>query len=308
MIGCNMISGAKAFLLFDGLPGAGKTYIADKLVKDSKNFKFISIHFDDNISFKCSDDFSWKNERSDLCSCIETLVSECGHGNLSCRSELLKINAGDHVNKNLPVIFILDDNFFYRSMRKLYYRLSKTLRVAYMTVSFRTPLEICLKRNSERKDSVPDHVITRMNARFEWPDAPWERYNLDLGVLDSDAIVEIVEEFTRSVLKQPLVFIDWEELKAEKARSREINKSNPVHALDGVLRSLVKACISSLDPELKQKHGKEFSKVKAKTLTQLKPSACEKFSLPSGDFEAWIHMAFAENVLKDIPLNIDIFE
>lgn len=118
-----------------------------------------------------------------------------------------------------------------------------------MTVSFRTPLGTCIIRNSERKDSVPDHVITRMNARFEWPDAsvsPWERYNLDLTFSGSDTIIETIEDFTESVLEQPLVFIDWERLAAEKDKSREINKSNAVHALDVVLRSLVKACIDSL--------------------------------------------------------------
>lgn len=122
------------------------------------------------------------------------------------------------------------------------------VRVAYMSVSFRTSLEMCIKRNAERVASVPENIIHRMNSRFEWPNAaisPWERYNLELDGSISD-IVEEIEKFVEFVLKQPLVFIDWEKLEAERNKSREINRMNPVHVIDDVLRSLVNACVNSL--------------------------------------------------------------
>ncbi|VDO05082.1 unnamed protein product [Rodentolepis nana] len=134
-------------------------------------------------------------------------------------------------------------------MRKQYYQLSKILKIAYMSVSLRTSLEICIKRNAERSSSVPESTIHRMNSRFQWPNAaiyPWERHNLELSSPMSDSIVEEIEGFVQSVLEQPLVFIDWEKLEAEKSMSREANKMNPIHFIDDVLRSLVNACVNSL--------------------------------------------------------------
>nr|CDS26637.1 l seryl trna(sec) kinase [Hymenolepis microstoma] len=123
------------------------------------------------------------------------------------------------------------------------------IKIAYMSVSFQTSLEICIRRNAERVSSVPEGIIHRMNSRFQWPCAtisPWERYSLVLSSSMSDAIVEEVEGFVESVLKQPLIFIDWEKLEAERNMSREANKMNPLHIVDDVLRSLVNACINSL--------------------------------------------------------------
>lgn len=162
-----------------------------------------------------------------------------------------------------------------------------------------------------------------MNERFEWPDSSsysWERHNLDLIGTETSCPVGTIEAFIDSVLQQPLIFIDMKMLGAEKEKSRVINKTNPIHALDGVLRSLVNTCVTSLCKfgfssilrfttsialELRKKFGKDFSKAKALTLLQLKPTASEKFGLPRMDFEAWVQAAFAENVAAIIPLNIN---
>lgn len=45
-------SGIKALVLFTGLPGAGKSCVANSLVNTSKLYRFISIHFDDNLIFE----------------------------------------------------------------------------------------------------------------------------------------------------------------------------------------------------------------------------------------------------------------
>ncbi len=58
--------------------------------------------------------------------------------------------------------------------------------------------------------------------------------------------VEEIENFIDMTMKKPLVFIDLKALEYEKQKDREITKSNPTHAMDDVLRSLVNACISSL--------------------------------------------------------------
>ncbi|VDM32857.1 unnamed protein product [Hydatigera taeniaeformis] len=126
----------------------------------------------------------------------------------------------------------------------------------------------------------------------------------DLTGMESDSPVGNFEAFVDSVLQQPLSFVDIERLKVEKEKSRAVNKSNPTHALDDVLRSLVNNCFASLSSDLRKKFGKDFSKVKALTFSQLKPLAGDKFALPRLDFEAWVQAAFAENLATMIPLNL----
>lgn len=174
-------------------------------------------------------------------------------------SDKFHANLGKNIgNGNNPVVLILDDNFYYRSMRKQYYQLSKIcmffyftldfqVRIPFMSISFRTPMDECIRRNAERCNSVPDSVINRMESRFEWPDSnicPWERYNLELN--NSITINRDIEDFVGFVLDQPLVFVDLEQLEAERENSREINNANAIHILDDVLRSLVKRYMNSL--------------------------------------------------------------
>ncbi|CDS43439.1 rab6 interacting protein 2 [Echinococcus multilocularis] len=252
----------------------------------------------------------WKTERNAIYSSIQTFITEFGSGNRSFEIQGLHIRLPKETTGNLPVVVILDDNFYYRSMRKQYFLLSKACRCAYLTVSLRTPLNLCIERNSKRTPSIPSSVLDRMNERFEWPDAsnyPWERHNLDLIGTESNYQIGTIEAFIDSVLQQPLILIDMTRVKAEKEKSRAINKANPIHALDDVLRSLVNACVASLSSDLRKEFGKDLSRAKVLTLLQLKPLAGEKFVLPRADFEAWIQAAFAKNVAKIIPLNINFF-
>ena len=106
-----------------------------------------------------------------------------------------------------------------------------------------------MERNAKRTSSVPQTVIVRMNDRLEWPEDltyPWERYNLDLKAIGGNFSIDVIEDFTDSVLRQPFIFIDLEKLEAEKERARMINRTNPTHIIDDILRSLVNACITSL--------------------------------------------------------------
>ncbi|EUB59530.1 Ras-related GTP-binding protein D [Echinococcus granulosus] len=295
---CDDINGVRALILLIGLPAAGKSYISNKIVDESSKFTCILIEFDDNIVFGQSKDFNWKSERNAIYSSIQTFITEFGSGNRSFETQGLHIRLPKETTGDLPVVVILDDNFYYRSMRKQYFLLSKACRCAYLTVSLRTPLNLCIERNAKRTPSIPSSVLDRMNERFEWPDAsnyPWERHNLDLIGTESNYPIGTIEAFIDSVLQQPLIFIDMTRVKAEKEKSRAINKANPIHALDDVLRSLVNACVASLSSDLRKEFGKDFSRAKVLTLLQLKPLAGEKFVLPRVDFEAWIQAAFTKN-------------
>ncbi|VDD74647.1 unnamed protein product [Mesocestoides corti] len=194
-------------------------------------------------------------------------------------------------------------------MRKQCFLLSKSCRCAYLTVSVRTPLELCTKRNATRDCRVPESVIKRMDSLFEWPDAeshPWERHNLDLSEVETSSFVDAIEDFTDFVLQKPLLFIDTQITEEEKQQARHVTKSNPVHVMDDILRSLVNSCISSLPPKEKKLYGKDFSKAKVLTFSQLKCMAAEKFKQPGEAFELWIRAAFSENVALLVPCNVYI--
>ena len=68
-------------------------------------------------------------------------------------------------------IILLDDNFYYKSMRHVFYKVAQEERLYFGQLLMKTPVETCLERNKYRvgSENVPETVIHRMNEIFEWP-------------------------------------------------------------------------------------------------------------------------------------------
>jgi tRNA uridine 5-carbamoylmethylation protein Kti12 len=73
-----------------------------------------------------------------------------------------------HKNK-IKTMLILDDNFYYKSMRRVFQRMSRRYQSCYGELVVTVPLEVALRRNSQRKGTnrVPNEILERMASRFE---------------------------------------------------------------------------------------------------------------------------------------------
>ena len=137
-----------SLIVLCGLPGAGKSTLARHIVELTaakagflhSSQRCIHVEFD-AIN---GQDFADIRERS-----RELVVNELKKGG----------------------IVIVDDNQFYKSMRKEYARLATLYHAAYLLVYVDVPLKHALRRNEARqgKQRVPDEVILRMAERFDEP-------------------------------------------------------------------------------------------------------------------------------------------
>uniref|UniRef100_A0A8C4QEJ3 L-seryl-tRNA(Sec) kinase n=1 Tax=Eptatretus burgeri TaxID=7764 RepID=A0A8C4QEJ3_EPTBU len=116
-------------------------------------------------------------------------------------SSVKALSAKPQMPKTFPeqsppgLAIILDDNFYYRSMRYKVYQLAREVSAGFIQIFLNCPLEQCLKRNASRTVPVPVMVLQTMAARLEVPDVErdWERESLHL---DTSVDVEVVERFT----------------------------------------------------------------------------------------------------------------
>lgn len=102
-------------------------------------------------------------------------------------------------------VLVLDDNMYYRSMRKHWYHFATEQGCSFHQVFLQASPEICLERNRARPPSgqVPDFSIRHMADVFEWPrleGKSWEAHQqvsivLDCGNVSTD---EQVDRFVRT--------------------------------------------------------------------------------------------------------------
>ena len=75
-------------------------------------------------------------------------------------------------------VVVVDDNLQYRSMRKPYHRVARAGGLAICTVCVRVDLEVALARNRARgpAERVPEATVRQMAEALQWPssDQPWE--------------------------------------------------------------------------------------------------------------------------------------
>lgn len=214
-------------LVFIGLPGAGKTRFCN-LFRQHMNYHHMHasdeqscyhIHFDEHLTQELSlknvpgDASAWKTQRSEILNQVERLVTQLQSEQRSSAPQ-----------RN--VVILLDDNFYYRSMRKPYYRLAQQCEfysdddrdtqlysfhrvdgLHYVQLGFnQVTLETCLERNAERQSSrrssvqsssgyIDPEILHKMNQVIEWPhDRPasgstrsdWEKSSIPFLSIDSN--------------------------------------------------------------------------------------------------------------------------
>lgn len=157
------------------------------------------------------------------------------------------------------MILLLDDNMYYRSMRKHWYHFAQQHHCAYRQVFLAAPKEVCLERNSGRAAAsrVPDFSIHHMADVFEWPRESGESWEA------RDSISSIIETSSLSTADQLHQFIDrwaqpdglnlWAPLLVEEQLEQEGPEvQSDAHACDVALRRVVSQALAHAPKELGQ--------------------------------------------------------
>ncbi|XP_051769630.1 L-seryl-tRNA(Sec) kinase isoform X2 [Ctenopharyngodon idella] len=108
-----------------------------------------------------------------------------------------------------PLVLLLDDNFYYQSMRYQIHQLARKYGVGFCQVFLHCPLHVCLQRNQQRSQTVPDEVLLHVCERMEPPNLSrnrWEQQSLTLDGTDriTDADLQKLMDLLASALENPL--------------------------------------------------------------------------------------------------------
>ena len=151
--------------LICGIPGIGKSYFCQKLIKDieeknKKNFEIYYLSFDKIENINENNYLQFQQMRDDFLIIFNEKINYC----------LENLN-----HKNY--LILLDDNFFLKSMRKKIYnsfidkifqfKKNDNYNFFYSEIFLKcNNLEFVLNNNKKRKEKIPENIIKRMNKIF----------------------------------------------------------------------------------------------------------------------------------------------
>ncbi|XP_005402009.1 PREDICTED: L-seryl-tRNA(Sec) kinase [Chinchilla lanigera] len=176
-----------------------------------------------------------------------------------------------------PLVLVLDDNFYYQSMRYEVYQLARKYSLGFCQLFLDCPLETCLQRNGQRPQVLPADTIHQMERKIERPNPEknaWEHNSLTVQspVHLSEASLEVVDLLLTS-LENPVKYV--EENMEQKETDRIICSTNVFHKADQTLRRIVSETMKEAKDEqvlpnnLKQL-AEELNKLKSEILEDLR--------------------------------------
>ncbi|XP_075699313.1 L-seryl-tRNA(Sec) kinase [Rhinoderma darwinii] len=267
----------------------------------------------------------WKQQRQHLLQCLEHLITalisrsalkppggkmegtwnrfvQCleSQGLISAKKDsefcCLSMNV-----KSGPVYFILDDNFYYQSMRYEVFQLARNYSLGFCQLYLYCPVDCCSLRNNKRPNPVTDRIIILMDSKLERPNPEkntWEKDSLSLDSsngINMDEFIARIKNLMNQALENPVIPMEDDE---EKERDRDICAANVLHQADQTLRRLtsetmqtVKGLVSAKDIK---KIAQELQQAKSKALNQLRQTATGK--TPTSDNISSVQSSFREDV------------
>ncbi|XP_073402549.1 L-seryl-tRNA(Sec) kinase isoform X1 [Dendrobates tinctorius] len=207
--------------------------------------------------------------------------------------------------KSGPVCVILDDNFYYQSMRHAMFQLARTYSLGFCQIFLHCPVDCCLLRNNRRKDRVADSTIILMDSKIEKPNPEknsWETRSLFLDSsdgIDMDEVSARITNLMKQALENPVLPIEGES--TEKERDRDICATNLIHREDQNLRRLISETMQTVKGLVSAKDIKtiaqELQQAKSKALDQLRHSITGQTALtPSTESISGVQSSFREEV------------
>ncbi|NXL60892.1 PSTK kinase, partial [Chordeiles acutipennis] len=237
----------------------------------------------------------WKRSRRELLQCLERLLRALLTGEplaaapaasqpawqrflTDCRGQGLLPSPESCAGAGPQrICLILDDNFYYQSMRYEVYQLARKYSVSFCQLFLECPLDCCLQRNRLRSHPLPDQTICLMARKIEMPDLKknaWERNSLilrssDCTPEDKYMIISLLTTALENPVKQN------EENTGQKEADRAISAASTVHQADQTCRRLISQTMKdakdkNVPPSEMKSLAEELNKLKADFLEDLR--------------------------------------
>ncbi|XP_048194038.1 L-seryl-tRNA(Sec) kinase [Perognathus longimembris pacificus] len=177
-----------------------------------------------------------------------------------------------------PLLLVLDDNFYYQSMRYEVYQLARKYSFGFCQLYLDCTLETCLQRNCQRPGAVPNETIHLMGKKIEKPNPgknAWEHNSLTIQspACSLEASLEVTDILLTTALENPVKHT--EDNVEQKETDRIICSANFLHKADQALRRTVSQTMKEakdeqLLPNNLKLLAEELNKLKAEFLEDLR--------------------------------------
>eukprot|EP01080_Neovahlkampfia_damariscottae_P007104 gene7104-11267_t len=173
-----------------------------------------------------------------------------------------------HSNRYDNILFIIEDNFYYKSMRNVYFKFCRKQEISYGELYLKSSLEICQKRNVSREIKVPESTINEMYLKFEYPNKN-EKYKF--LILDNDNFnlnITLIDDFILKLFENPLIDDFSKEIEM-KEQDRIKTTKNEIHNVDLILRKLVSEKMKTCSKNKKEVSAK-LNEIRKEMMQRLK--------------------------------------
>ena len=247
--------------LICGIPGIGKSYFCQKLIKDieeknKKNFEIYYLSFDKIENINENNYLQFQQMRDDFLIIFNEKINYC----------LENLN-----HKNYMIL--LDDNFFLKSMRKKIYNsfIDKIFQFEkndnynffYSEIFLKcNNLEFILNNNNKRKEKIPENIIKRMNEIFEYESPYIKNTNQKIILIENEKSLKNFD------FNEIIKFENSIERK-NNIEKKIIEKNNKAKLIDNI-EIIIRKKISQIMKEKKnKKEGKNISLKKKEFMKEI---------------------------------------
>ncbi|KAK5851000.1 hypothetical protein PBY51_001828 [Eleginops maclovinus] len=290
-----------------GLPAAGKSSLARRVLSSAaqRGWRASVVPYDDLIpehafQTRGAEDgvklqeihTEWKLHRQAVLQCIEQflekpgvlaeLPSSCQINMAAWEQCILPLLQPGYLGRSqaagAPLLFLLDDNFYYPSMRYEVYQLARKFSLGFCQVYLQCDLDLCISRNQSRSKPIPTEVILEMVKRLDSPNPQknsWETNSISFNTTDdlSECDMLRVMELISSALSNPLS--PAEDNKEQKEADRLKCASSVIHQTDQAFRRHISEAMRTardnhLPPDLMRSLAAQLNESKATFLLNLR--------------------------------------
>ena len=245
-------------ILIGGIPAIGKSYLSFKILseyKDIYDIKYLNFDLIENIN---KDNYlQYQQMRNDYLLKIKELL-----------------NNTNIDNNSKPLVIILDDNFFLKSMRKKIYNsiidkilesksIKNNIKYYFLEILLKPKdLNYCLTINKNRSSNqiIPKDVIVNMNNIFEY-NSPYLNKNqsIILEINNEESLQNscIIKDIFNNKEKYIIKLKENEEKEKEKIIIEKDNKAKLIDSIEDLVRKEVSEILKS--NKNNRKKGKEIS-------------------------------------------------
>ncbi|XP_030058430.1 L-seryl-tRNA(Sec) kinase [Microcaecilia unicolor] len=175
-----------------------------------------------------------------------------------------------------PLYVVLDDNFYYQSMRYEVYQLARKYSLGFCQLFVDSSLDSCLQRNRHRDRPVAEGTILLMAEKIEIPNPEknfWEKNSIVVrseGPAWEDNLK--VNCLLRMALENPVK--EFQDNAEEKEADRLVTAASVLHQTDQALRKIISETMRMAKDSVPTREMKalaqELSKLKSQLLEDLR--------------------------------------